>query len=97
MDSRTEFQIVMGALELGIIPPNRSIDEALAKMDPTERRQCKRKYRKIARQQWRAQAKGFFAAKTWEEFTPDRRRMAALNCCNRMGATIVDQPIKFKE
>ena len=97
MDSRTEFQIVMGALELGIIPPNRSIDEALAKMDPLERKQCKRKYRKIVRRQWRSKARDFFTTPTWEEFTPNRRRMAALHCCNRAGVKIIEQPMKSEE
>jgi hypothetical protein len=94
MDSRTEFQIVMGALELGIIPPNRAIDETLAKMNPTERRQCKRKYRKIVRRQWRTEANSFFAQRKWEEYSPARRRMTALNCCNRVGLAIVEQPVE---
>ena len=92
MDSRTEFQIVMGALELGIIPPNRSIDDALAKMDPVERRQCQRKYRKIVRRMTREEP--FLPQKKWEEYTPAQRRMAALQRCIQMGVATVEQPVK---
>ena len=91
MDSRTEFQIVMGALELGIIPPNRSIDEALAKMNPTERRKCKRKYRKIVRC-WARESEPL--GKKWMEYSPGQRRMAALHYCNQVGVRIIEQPIE---
>ena len=89
MDSQTEFQIVMGALELGIIPPNRSIDEALAKMNPAERRQCKRKYRKIVRR-WMRESPP--VEKKWKEYTPAQRRAAALHRCIQVGVNIIEQP-----
>ena len=39
----------MGALELGIIPPNQCIDEAMARLTKSEARRLTRKYRKVMR------------------------------------------------
>ncbi len=86
MDIQSEFEIVMGALELGIIPPNRSIDESLALMDPVERRICKRKYRKIARTGLKVWGMG-----EWSGVAPSTRRRMVISECRRRGQQMVEQ------
>jgi len=76
MSDILDFQVVMGALELGIIPPGWDVDEALAGMSASEARLCKRKFRKIVR---KARKKFGFVD---EEELPARmkRRLAKRSC-----------------
>ena len=47
MSTLSEFSVVLGALELGIVPPLQSVDRALQSMSASEQLKCKRKYRKL--------------------------------------------------
>jgi len=49
MSTLSEFSVVLGALELGIVPPLQSVDRALQSMSASEQLKCKRKYRKLVR------------------------------------------------
>ena len=49
MSDIVDFQVVMGALELGIIPPDWCVDKALADMSVQDALVCKRKFRKVVR------------------------------------------------
>jgi len=83
LDNQSEFEIVMGALELGIVPPNRSISKSLEAMNPVERRICKRKYRKIIR-------KGLMQGVAYKDVNATRRRGIAILACMKRGYQIVE-------
>ncbi len=49
MDTAQQVVKVIGALKLGVIPPNESVEKLLASLSIEEARLSKRKYRKIKR------------------------------------------------
>ena len=49
MQDLSEITVMLGALELGIIPPKRNVDQALAQMSKEDQRITKRKFRKLIR------------------------------------------------
>jgi ribosome biogenesis protein Tsr3 len=83
LDDQSEFEIVMGALELGIVPPNRSISKSLEAMNPVERRTCKRKYRKIIR-------KEMVQGVMYKDVNATHRRGIAILACRKRGYQIVE-------
>ena len=59
----SEIATLLGALELGIIPPDRCVDQALAKLSKAEQRVIKRKFRKVVRKLLRPRSKA--AKRSW--------------------------------
>ena len=49
MDAAQQVVKVIGALKLGVIPPNESVEKLLASLSVEEARLSRRKYRKIKR------------------------------------------------
>ena len=49
MQNLNEITLMLGALELGIIPPGRCIDQALNQLSIEQQRITERKFRKIIR------------------------------------------------
>ena len=68
----------LGALELGVVPPDQSVDEALATLSPADARKTKRKFRKM----WRRALLG--------HGTRVDRRQAVAAECRRLGMKIIN-------
>lgn len=49
MDKAQQAVKVIGALKLGVIPPDQSVEKLLASLSPEEARLSRRRYRKIKR------------------------------------------------
>ena len=94
VDSTIEFQIVMGALELGVIPPHMTIDVALSQMSHDDRRKCKRKFRKIARKELAEWGKSNKMVMKWEAASPALRRRVVEIACKHYGKKMLEQPVE---
>ena len=79
----SEFSVVLGALELGIVPPLQSVDEALKSMTPSEQIKCKRKYRKLVRQLKRRHRGTVDWPKSW-------MRREVIRECGRAGERVIE-------
>ena len=82
MQNLSEIAMMLGALELGIIPPQHSVDQALAQMSRRDRRITTRKFRKLIRKHRRGVAN--CASLTQAE----KRRIAGVEC-RKMGNKIL--------
>ena len=78
-----KLAMTLGALELGVIPPGQSIDEALASLAPAEARKAKRKFRKI----WRQKRRSFGGLGS--EVRGIRRDIVTIEC-RRVGKKSID-------
>jgi len=82
-----DFQVVMGALELGIIPPGWDVDKALADMSVQDALVCKRKFRKIVK---KARKKFGHVEPVGEKLPASLRRKLARRVCVLEGHKLIE-------
>ena len=87
MNDIVDFQAIMGALELGIIPPGWDVDKALADMSGHDALMCKRKFRKIVR---KARKKFGHVEPVGEKLPASLRRDLARRVCVVEGCKLIE-------
>jgi hypothetical protein len=80
MQNLNEITLMLGALELGIIPPGRCIDQVLNQLSIEQRQITKRKFRKVIRKNQLEK----------KALSTGEKRMIAESACRKKGREILN-------